>query len=50
MVEYPLEIIFVKNVVALYYYVKDIVFCNKMRKNLFIHVNRVSNNLKDVLS
>ena len=27
-----------------------IFFCDKMRKNLFIHVNTVSNNLKDVLS
>ena len=28
-----------KNVVALYYYAKDIFFPNEMRKNLFIHVN-----------
>ena len=38
-----------KNVVALYHYAKDIFFCDKMRTNLFIHVNTVSNNLKDVL-
>ena len=32
----------VKNVVALYY-VKAIFFYDKMRKNLFIHVNTLSN-------
>ena len=40
----------VKNAVALYYYAKDIFFCDKMRINRFIHVNTVSNNLKDFLS
>ena len=40
----------VKNVVALYYYTKDNFFCDKMRKNLFIYVGRVSNKLKDVIS
>ena len=29
---------------------KIIFFCDKMRKNLFIDVNTVSNELKDVLS
>ena len=33
----------VKNVVALYYYAKAIFFYDTMRKNLFIHVNTVSN-------
>ena len=37
-----------KNVVALYHYAKDNFSCDKMRKNLFIHGNTVSNNLKDV--
>ena len=40
----------VKNVVALYYYTKDNFFCDKMRKNLFIYVGRVSNKLKNVIS
>ena len=31
--------IYVKNDVALYYYAKDIFFCDKMRKNLSKHVN-----------
>ena len=35
---------------ALYYYAKDNAHCDKIRKNLFIHVNTVSKNLKDVLS
>ena len=39
-----------QNVVAIYYYyVKDNFFCDKMRKNFFLYVNRVSNYLKDVL-
>ena len=40
----------VKNVLALCYYVKDNFFCDKMRKSLFIYVNMVSNDLKNVLS
>ena len=44
------ENICVKNVVALYYYAEDNFFYDKMRKNFFIHVNTVSNNLKDALS
>ena len=40
----------VKNAVALYYYAKDIFFCDKMRIYRFIHVNTVSHNLKDFLS
>ena len=39
-----------KKVVALYVYAKDNFFCDEMRKNVFIYVNRVSNELKDVLS
>ena len=40
----------VKNVVALYYYTKDNFFCDKMQKNLFIYVGRVSNKLKDIIT
>ena len=40
----------VKDVVALYYYAKDNFFCDKMRKNLFIYVDTVSNNLNDFVS
>ena len=40
----------VKDVVALYYYAKDNFFCDKMRKNLFIHFSTVSNNLNDFVS
>ena len=39
-----------KDVVALYVYAKDNFFCDEMSKNVFIYVNRVSNELKDVLS
>ena len=35
--------------IALYFYAKDI-FSDKIRKNLFIYVNTVSTELKDVLS
>ena len=46
----PGENICVKNVLALYYYAEDNFFYDKMRKNVFIHVNTVSNNLKDALN
>ena len=49
LVWYPLESIFVRKKIALYFYAKDI-FSDKIRKNLFIYVNTVSTELKDVLS
>ena len=43
------ENICVKNVVALYYCAEDNFFYDKMRKKFFIHVNTMSNSLKDAL-
>ena len=40
---------YVKNAVALCYCAKDNCFCDKERKNPFIHVNTVSNNLNFAL-
>ena len=49
LVGYPLEIIFPSKML-LHYIITRKIFCDKMRINLFIHVNTVSNNLKDFLS
>ena len=48
----PEENIFIKNAVALYFYAEDnklYVFCDRERKNLFIHLKTVSNVLSVTL-
>ena len=50
LVKDALERIFCQKCCARYYYANDNFSCNKIRKNLFIYVNTVTNVLKDVLN
>ena len=49
LVWYPLESIFVRKKKLHYIFMQKIIFSGKMRKNLFIYVNTVSTELKDIL-